>query len=114
MKERTKRFGLAMIELAEGLPRNRTCEVIGRQLIKCGMSVGANYRSACRARSTPDFISKMGIVEEEADESAYWLEMLADAGYLTQSAAAPHRQEASEIVAICVTSIRTARNGGRQ
>src|SRR5271169_3117572 len=76
LKLRTKKFGLDVIALVEKLPRDRTCDVLGRQLLRSATSVGANYRSACRARSSADFISKMGIVEEEADESGFWMEML--------------------------------------
>ena len=83
LKERTKAFALSTVRLVENLPRGRSAEVIGHQLLRCGTSVAANYRSACRARSRKEFIAKMGIVEEEADESQF--------------------------VAIAVTSIRTAR-----
>jgi len=69
-----------VIKFVEALPKGKTSEILGRQLIRSGTSVGANYRAASRARSTADFISKMGIVEEEADESIYWLELLVDSG----------------------------------
>jgi four helix bundle protein len=75
LKQRTKRFALSVIKFVDELPRDRISDVLGRQLLRCGTSVGANYRSACRARSSADFIAKMGIVEEESDESAYWLEL---------------------------------------
>ena len=79
-KKRTKRFALRTIRLVETLPRGRaTADVIGRQLLRSSTSVGANYRAACRARSTADIISKLGIVEEEADESLFWMELLIDA-----------------------------------
>ncbi len=71
LKERTKRFALEIIKLVEKLPKGKTSDILGRQLLAAGTSAGANYRAACRARSSPDFISKMGIVEEEADESIY-------------------------------------------
>jgi four helix bundle protein len=77
--QRTKQFALRIIRLVEALPKGRTADVIGRQLLRCEASVGANYRAACRARSNADFISKMGIVEEEADESLYWMELLIEA-----------------------------------
>lgn len=109
LKERTRQFALAMIRLVEELPRTRTAEVIGRQLLRCGTSVGANYRAACRARSRADFIAKMGIVEEEADESAYWLSLLVDAGILSHEQAEPLADEADQLVAIVVSSINTAR-----
>ncbi len=80
LKKRTKTFGLQIIRLIESLPKGKTADVIGHQLIRCGTSVGANYRSACCARSRADFISKLGIVEVETDESIYWMEILQDSG----------------------------------
>jgi len=71
MKERTRGFGLRVIRLVESLPNTRTANVIGNQLLRCGMSVGANYRAACRGKSRADFAAKLGIVEEEADETVY-------------------------------------------
>lgn len=113
MKQRTKQFALRVIRLVESLPRNRTAEVIGRQLLRSGTSVGANYRAACRAKSRADFISKMGTVEEEADESLYWMELLIEAGIVKQELLAPLMQEADELLAITVASINTARGGKR-
>src|SRR5574341_195622 len=75
-KDRTKRLALGLIKLVEPLPKNRTADIIGRQLIRSGTSIGANYRAACRGRSTADVIAKLRIVEEEADESVYWMELL--------------------------------------
>jgi len=80
LKQRTKKFALDVIKLTEALPNDRTSNIIGGQLVRSGTSVGANYRAACRAKSPADFISKMGTVEEEADESSFWLELLVDAG----------------------------------
>ena len=82
LKKRTKQFGLRVIQLVESLPKTKTATTIGNQLLRCGTSVGANYRAACRGRSRAEFIAKLGIVEEEADESAYWLEMLVEAKVL--------------------------------
>jgi four helix bundle protein len=114
LKLRTKRFALNVIEFVEALPKDETSRVLGRQLLRSGTSVGANYRSACRAKSTPDFISKVGNVEEEADESDYWLELLVEGGKVTQLTAEALLREASELVAIAITSINTARaSGGR-
>ena len=76
--------------------------------------MGANYRAACRARSVPDFVSKMSVVEEEADEAAYWMEVLVDAGAVKASALAPLRKEADELVSIAVSSINTARGKRRE
>ena len=74
LKERTKKFALKVIKVVEMLPKVKVADILGRQLMKAGTSVGANYRAACRAKSTADFISKMGIVEDETDESIYWME----------------------------------------
>lgn len=109
LKNRTRQFALAVIAFVESLPDNRTCEVLGRQLLRSGTSVGANYRSACRARSAAEFISKLGIVEEEADEAGYWTELLEASGKASGVQAAAVRQEADEICSIIVASIRTAR-----
>lgn len=109
LKERTKRFALLIIKLVESLPRGRTAEVIGRQLLRAGTSVGANYRAACRARSRADFIAKMGIVEEEADETIYWLELLVEGGILKFAEVELLMKEGTEILAIIVSSIRTAK-----
>jgi four helix bundle protein len=83
--------------------------VIGTQLLRAGTSVGANYRAACRARSRKEFIAKMGIVEEEADESQFWLELLLERGLLDAQRVSSLHQEAGQIVAMTVSSIRTAR-----
>ena len=112
MKQRTRELGLRVIRLVESLPNTRTAEVIGKQLLRCGTSVGANYRAACRARSRPDFIAKLGIVEEEADEILYWIEMLIDCALVKQNRVKPLLDETNEIVSMVVSSIRTARANG--
>jgi four helix bundle protein len=109
LKARTKRFALDVIKLVETLPPGKTCDVIGRQLLRSGTSVGANYRAACRAKSPADFVYKMGIVEEEADESGYWMELLIDSGKIKSSQPAALIKESSELVAISIASIQTAR-----
>ncbi len=109
LKERTKRFALQVIKLVETLPKGKTSDIIDKQLLKSGTSVGANYRAACRARSTADFISKMGIVEEEADESIYWMELLIEARIVGANKIESLLKEANELLAITVSSIRTAR-----
>jgi len=109
LKERTKRFALNIIKLVEKLPKGRIADVLGRQLLAAGTSVGANYRAACRAKSSPDFISKMGIVEEEADESIYWMELLIDSGLIQKNDINHLLNEANQILAMTVSSIRTAR-----
>jgi len=107
--DRTRKFALAIIKFCEGLPKDETSRVLGRQLLRSGTSVGANYRAAHRAKSKPDFISKMGTVVEEADESAYWIELLQDAGKINTSESGALHGEASELVAIAIASINTAR-----
>ncbi len=82
LKKRTKTFALEVIKLGDELPRKKAADVIFGQLVRSGTSVGANYRSACRARSRADFISKITIVEEEADESVYWIELLDESGLM--------------------------------
>lgn len=98
------------MRVVEGLPPGRTTEIIGRQLMRSATSFGANYRAACRGRSVADVISKLSIVEEEADESLYWLELLVGAGKLTAASTAPLRQEGNQIVAMTVASIKTLRS----
>lgn len=111
LKERTKNFALQIIRLVENLPENRTAHVFGRQILRSGTSVGANYRAACRAKSRADFISKMSIVEEEADEALYWLELMLDTKLVEKDKIRHLMKEADEIIAIMVTSIKTARDG---
>ena len=103
LKQRTKRLSLAVLKLCSKLPRTREADVIGRQLIRSGTSVGANYRSACRARSKREFIAKLGIVEEEADESMYWLELLKESGISSRTGLDELLDEFSQIVAIMVS-----------
>jgi len=109
LKQRTKEFALRIIKLVESLPQGKISDVIGRQLLRSGTSVGANYRSACRAKSTADFISKMGTVEEEADESIYWMELLVESGPISKDEVDELLDEADQLVAIIVSSIKTAR-----
>lgn len=113
LKQRTKRFGLNVIQLVEALPKTRTGEVLGRQLLRSATAVGAHYRAACRARSRADFISKIGIAEEEADESGYWLEMLHESNAALNGTLGDLLQEASELTAIFAASGRTAKTVSR-
>jgi four helix bundle protein len=110
LKQRTRDFALRIIKLVESLPNTPTARVIGNQLLRCGTSVGANYRAACRARSKAEFISKMGIVEEEADESIYWIELSIDTNLVNQNRVTDLIDEGNQIVSIIVSSINTARN----
>ncbi len=109
LKDRTKIFALRTIKFCSVLPSKPEFWVISKQLIRCSSSVGANYRAACRGRSKPDFIAKLGIVEEEADEAIYWMELLAELGYKDDPELEALRKEADELVAIIVSSKKTAR-----
>ena len=112
-KKRTKTFALRIIRLVEQLPKTAVAQVIGRQLLRCGTSVGANYRAACRARSRADFIAKLSIVEEECDESLYWMELLIESGAMKSKRLSLLMNEAGEILAMVVQSIHTARRGAK-
>lgn len=109
LKNRTKQFALRVMTLVNSLPKGIVAQSVGRQLVRCGTSVGANYRSACRARSKAEFIAKLGIVEEEADEAAFWLEIIISAQLLRDSLVEPLLKEAEEIVAIMVSSKKSMR-----
>lgn len=113
LKQRTRQFALRVIRLAESLPKSRTGDIIAKQLLRSGCSVGANYRSACCSRSQADFISRMGVVEEEADETAYWIELLMEANLVKRTAVEGLLKEARTLAAIAVASIKTARGGTR-
>ena len=110
LKQRTRQFALDVIKLVEKLPpRDVVNDVLGKQLLRSGTSVAANYRSATRARSSADFISKMTIVEEEADESVLWIDLLEASQRIRSEAARLLMKEAGELTAIAVASVRTAR-----
>jgi len=100
LKARTKQFGLRVMNLVNALPKTTAGRAIGNQVIRSGTSVGANYRAACRGRSKAEFIAKIGIVAEEADESAFWLEMIMDGGLLKSELVSPIHQETEELTAI--------------
>ena len=109
-KARTKKLAVAIIKQMEALPKSRTADIIARQVIRSGTSIGANYRAASRAKSTADMINKMKIVEEEADETQYWLEVLVEAGIVPKEQIADIYKETDEILAMTVASIKTLRN----
>jgi four helix bundle protein len=92
------------------MPRTRTADVIAKQVIRSGTSIGANYRAACRAKSTADMVNKMKIVEEEADETAYWIEILVESGLVPKEQITEIYKETNEILAMTVASIKTLRN----
>src|SRR4028118_2342820 len=108
-KKRTKRIALDAIRLVDSLPRGRSADVIGKQLLRSATSIGANYRAACRAKSKADLIAKLAIVEEEADESLYWMELLLESGLASQNQLADLLHQTDQIVAMVVASIKTLR-----
>jgi len=114
LKARTQDFALRVIRLVDALPNNPVGRNISSQLMRAATSVGANYRAACRGRSTAEFVAKLGIVEEEADESCYWMELIIRSELLAESRVRPLLDEANELVAIIVTSKKTARQTNRQ
>lgn len=108
LKERTKQFALNIMKLVDKLPNTIAGRALGNQLIRSGTSVGANYRAACRGRSKAEFVSKIGVVAEEADESAFWLELIMDSGLLPKNTVEPLLREANELAAIFIASVKTA------
>src|SRR6266567_3742797 len=113
LKKRTKAFALRTLKLVDALPTTTAGRALASQIVRSGTSVAANYRAACRAKSTADFIAKMGIVEEEADETLFWLELLDESKLVPAAKLTAIKQEANELVAITVASIKTARRNRR-
>jgi four helix bundle protein len=114
LKRRTKQFALRVIKLVGAMGNSTAERAIGAQLIRSGTSVGANYRAACRGRSPAEFLARLGVVEEEADESAYWMELLMEGGMVKPARVLPLYEEADQLVAIMVASRRSAgRNMGK-
>jgi four helix bundle protein len=113
-KAQTKKLGLDVIRLVEALPRTRSADILGRQLLRAATSVGANYRAACRGKSSLDVIAKLAIVEEEADETLYWLELLQETNIAPSSAVRDLWASADSIVAMTVASIKTMRRRNLQ
>jgi four helix bundle protein len=109
LKARMMKFSVDVIRMIGKLPRGSITDVVGKQLMRCATSVGANYRAACRGKSRADFVAKLGIAVEEADESQYWLELLLALDHVDTLAGAELRNEASELTAILATSIKTAK-----
>jgi len=109
LRDRTKAFALRVIRLFRSLPYRTDCQVLGKQLLRCATSVAANYRAACRARTKLEFIAKMGVVVEEADEAILWLELLTESGIVQPEKTESLLSEAHELTAIFTASRRTAR-----
>ena len=111
-KNRTKQIALRVIRLVESLPSSNTAQIIGKQLLRSATSIGANYRAACRGKSTADVLYKLAIVEEEADESLYWLELLVESETMSEKKLSVLKNDINEIVAMTVSSIKTLRSKG--
>jgi four helix bundle protein len=111
LRTRTQVFALRIIKLVGALPRGTAAQVIARQILRSGTSIGANYRAACRARSRPDFAAKLAIVEEDADETLYWLELLAKSGLVKADRLGKLMAEANELVAIITAARKTTQKG---
>ena len=109
LRDRTKAFALRVIRLFRSLPYKPDAQVLGKQLLRCGTSVAANYRAVCRARSKAEFIAKMGVVVEESDEAVLWLELLAESGIVSQGKVGELLTETRALTAIFTASQRTAR-----
>ena len=109
LQTRTKQYAFRIIKLTEALPKTNTARVLGNQLLRSGTSVAANYRAACRARSRAEFIAKLGIIIEEADESEFWLEMIVETTLMKKERIQPLLRETKEIISIMVASRKSAR-----
>lgn len=109
-KQRTKDIALRIIKVVDSLPKVQSAEVIGKQFLRSGTSIGANYRAACRGKSTADVIHKLTIVEEEADESLYWMELLIEGQIVSERKLSKLYQDVNEILAMTVASIKTLRS----
>ncbi len=107
LRARTKSFALRVVKLYRSLPRTADAQVMGKQLLRCGTSVAANYRASCRARSRAEFAARIGVVVEEADESGFWLEMLADAGVVRAALLKDLLQESKELAIFTATQQST-------
>ena len=114
LKNRTKSFALEILRLAAELRPGATGHLLQRQLVRAGTGVGANYRASCRAKSRADFIAKMTTTEEESDEAAYWLEVLMESGDVSRTRGDELLDEARQLTAIFVASIKTAKRNARQ
>jgi four helix bundle protein len=109
LKLRTKAFGLRVLKLVRALPKDAAGRALANQLVRSGTAVGANYRAACRGRSKAEFLAKLGVVLEETDESAYWLELIMEDGMVPKDRVAALHTEADELCAIFYTAIQSSR-----
>lgn len=113
LRDRTKKYAVRVVKMVSALPKGREIDVLGKQLLRSGTSVGANYRAACRAKSTADFINKLKIVEEECDESLFWMEVMTEADLVKPNRMKEIMAESEELLAITVSSIKTTRSNQR-
>ena len=109
LKQRTKQFALRVLKVAEELPKGVSARVLANQIARSGTSVAANYRAACKARSKAEFVAKLGVVEEEADETQFWLELIGESGLVPAARLELLRREAAELTAIMAAPPKTAR-----
>lgn len=109
LRERTKQFALRIVRMASALPNTSVAHVLGKQALRAGTSVAANLREASRARSNAEFVAKLGIVEQELDETMLWIELLSESGIVPRERLGPLHQEGEELLKIVITSIKTAR-----
>ena len=113
-QDRTKQLAIRVIRMSNSMPSTMAADVVGRQIIRCASSVGSNYRAACRAKSTKDMINKLKIVEEEADETLFWLEIITETELLPSPKLQNLMQETNELLAMTVSSINTLRRNNRK
>jgi len=113
LKDRTKKFSIDVVALVAGLPKSVVAEVLGKQILRSATSVGANYRAACRAKSQADFINKIAIVIEEADETQFWIELMVETKIIKRDIAALLWKEADELVSIMTASSKTAKKNSK-
>jgi len=114
MKNRTKEYAKRVVRVCTALPENWVAQTLGKQFLRCGTSVGSNYRAVCRAKSTADFVNKLKIVEEECDESLFWMELLVEDGLISARRLQNLLKEGNELLAIIVASLKTARADSRR
>jgi four helix bundle protein len=114
LQSRTKEFALRTMKLVDALPRSRSANAVANQLVRSGTSIASNYRVACRARSRAEFIAKIGVVEEEADESAFWLELIVEHKLMQEALVRPLLREAEELTAIMAASRISASRNSKQ
>jgi len=113
LKERIKKFGIRILKMSDHLPKNHSAQVISKQIARSGSSAGSNYRAACRSKSSRDFINKLKIVEEELDETEYWLIVIEEMGFLSKDQLKELKKEVDELLSIIVKSLVTAKNNQR-